>query len=280
VLVTRRAALNAVLAGGVGTIVGGGAYGVAYSRHKLQVVRASIAVAKLPPALEGLRIGLMTDLHHSPMVPFRDVVRAADLMMAERPELIVLGGDYVTYGDRRYVAPCAEGLARLSAPAGVYAVLGNHDDDRDMPAALTSNGFTVLRDARTTVMARGERLEIAGIRFWTQRSSDIARILKGSTGPLMLIAHDPRRLKEAAELGVDVVLSGHTHGGQVDLPLFGPIAARKFPVIAGIGRTDDTTIFVSRGVGTVYVPYRFHCPPDVAVLTLTASRATRQDEGI
>jgi predicted MPP superfamily phosphohydrolase len=84
----------------------------------------------------------------------------------------------------------------------------------------------------------------------------------------ILLAHDPRRLTEAAALGVPLVLSGHTHGGQVVLPLVGAVAAQKFPVIAGIGRRDRTTMFVSRGVGTIYVPVRINCPPEVAVLTL------------
>ena len=84
----------------------------------------------------------------------------------------------------------------------------------------------------------------------------------------ILLAHDPRRLTEAAALGIPLVLSGHTHGGQVVLPLVGAIAAQKFPVVAGIGRRDRTTMFVSRGVGNVYVPVRINCPPEVAVLTL------------
>lgn len=260
--------LNTLLAGGVGTVIGGGAYGLAYSRHQIQLVRASVPVSGLPLALDGLRIGLITDLHHSEMVPVQDVVRAASLLMTERPELIVLGGDYVTWGDRSYVVPCAEALAQLSAPIGVYAALGNHDDDRDMPAALISNGFEVLRDARTTVIARGERLDLVGLRFWTRRPRDITRLLRGAEGPIILLAHDPRRLNEASALDVGLVLSGHTHGGQVVLPGVGAIAARRFPVVAGIGRRDNTSIFVSRGVGTVYVPYRFNCPPDVAVLTL------------
>jgi uncharacterized protein len=269
-VLTRRAAINAVMAGGVGTVIGAGAYGLAYERHQLQVVRTAVPVSGLPPALDGLRIGLITDLHHSQMVPLEDVQRSAVMMMEEKPDLIILGGDYVTDQDDRYAVPCSEALARLAAPAGVYAVLGNHDDDRDVPAALSSRGFAVLNDARTTVTARGERFDLAGIRFWTQRPRDIARILKGAAGPIVLIAHDPRRLKEAADLDVGLVLSGHTHGGQVNLPLLGPIAARKFPVIAGIGQHGSTSIFVSRGVGTVYVPYRFNCPPDVAVLTLRA----------
>ena len=105
-------------------------------------------------------------------------------------------------------------------------------------------------------------------RYWTQRSRDIARLTRGAQGTVILLAHDPRRLREAAALDVPLVLSGHTHGGQVVLPGIGAIAARKFPVVAGIGRSENTSIYVSRGVGTVYVPYRFNCPPDVSVITL------------
>ena len=269
VIITRRAALNTLLAGSVGTAIGGGAYGLAYSRHQIQVVRASVPVSGLPPGLDGLRIGLITDLHHSEMVPAYDVLRAAALLMAEQPDVIVLGGDYVTWGDRAYVVPCAEALAGLRAPFGVFAALGNHDDDRDMPAALIASGFDVLQDARTVVKARSEQFDLVGLRFWTHRPRDLARLLRGAKGPVMLIAHDPRRLTEAAALDVPLVLSGHTHGGQVVLPGVGAIAARKFPVVAGFGHRDNTSIFVSRGVGTVYVPYRFNCPPDVSVLTLS-----------
>ena len=267
-LVTRRAALNTLMAGGVGTAIGGGAYGLAYSRHNIQVVRTAIPVSGLSPALDGLRIGLITDLHHSEMVPAQDVVRARTLMMAERPDLIVLGGDYVTWGDRTYVVPCSEALAGLSAPFGVYAVVGNHDDDRDMPAALMVNGYEVLRDARTTVQIRGERIDLVGVRYWTRRAREIARLIRGARSTVILLAHDPRRLDEAAALDIPLVLSGHTLGGQVVLPVLGAIAAKKFPVVAGTGRRENTSIFVSRGVGTVYVPYRLNCPPDVSVITL------------
>jgi predicted MPP superfamily phosphohydrolase len=269
VIVSRRAALNTLVAGGVGTLVGGGAYGLAYSRHQIRLVRASIPVSGLPPALDGLRVGLVTDLHHSEMVPAQDVRRACELVMAERPDLIVLGGDYVTWGDRSYVVPCAEALGSLQAPLGVFAALGNHDDDRDMAAALASNGFEVLRDAHTSLKARGETIDMVGLRFWTMRPRDVARVLRGTGSTTILIAHDPRRLTEAAALNVPLVLSGHTHGGQVVLPGIGALAARKFPVVSGAASRENTSIFVSRGVGTVYVPYRFNCPPDVAILTLS-----------
>jgi hypothetical protein len=85
---------------------------------------------------------------------------------------------------------------------------------------------------------------------------------------VLLLAHDPRRLTEAAVLGIPAVLSGHTHGGQIVLPGLGAIAARKFPVRAGNGERGATSIFVSRGIGTVYVPVRINCPPEVALVTL------------
>jgi predicted MPP superfamily phosphohydrolase len=196
---------------------------------------------------------------------------AVQALLAEDVDLIVLGGDYVTWGGgraRRFVTPAAESLAPLKARHGVFAVLGNHDDDHDMPAALAKNGFTVLRDARTRIPVRGEPLDLAGIRFWTRKAADIARVIKGASSNLILLAHNPARLPEATNLTVPLVLSGHTHGGQIVLPGLGAVAAREFPVVEGVARRDATTIFVSRGVGTVYIPIRLNCPPEVAVLTL------------
>src|SRR5439155_17617900 len=210
----------------------------------------------------------LTDIHRSASVSHEDVTRAVTAIMAERPDLIVLGGDYVTWGDAEYVGPSAEALSPLQAPNGVFAILGNHDNDHDMPQALVRNQFEVLRDARTRVTIRGESLDLIGIRFWTRRTADIARLTRGSAPATVLLAHDPRRLTEAAQLSIPLVLSGHTHGGQVVLPIIGAVAATKFPVVAGIARRDRTTMFVSRGVGTIYVPVRVNCPPEVAVLTL------------
>ena len=158
-----------------------------------------------------------------------------ELALSTQPDLIVLGGDYVTFGDRDFVEPVAELLAPLRAPNGVFAILGNHDDDREMPAALARKGITVLKDQRTRVVIRGDALEIAGIRFWTRRPADIARVLKGADDPVLLLAHDPRRLTEAAALNVPAVLSGHTHGGQVVLPGLGARGARAVPRRRGTG---------------------------------------------
>jgi predicted MPP superfamily phosphohydrolase len=265
---TRRAAIKGVLATAIGGFSGAVGYGVAYERHRIGVTEATLDVSGLSPALEGLRIGLLTDIHHSLLVPADDVTSAVELTRSMNPDLIVLGGDYVTFGDREFVEPVAELLSPLRAPNGVFAILGNHDDDREMPAALMRKGITVLKDQRTRVVIRGEALELAGIRFWTRRPSDIAKVLKGAQDSVLLLAHDPRRLVEAAGLNVPAVLSGHTHGGQIVLPGVGAIARARFPIVAGSGRRDSTTIFVSRGVGTVYVPVRINCPPEVALITL------------
>jgi predicted MPP superfamily phosphohydrolase len=270
-VISRRAALKAIAAGTGAAIAGVGAYGYFDERHQLHVERADVRIVGLPSSLAGLRLGFLTDVHCSRWTTAEDVGRAAARLNDERPDLIALGGDYVTWGDRQYVHPSAEALAGLTAPHGVFAILGNHDDDRDMPAALAAQHITVLRDARTRLSINGEALDLVGIRFWTKRYTDIAPLLRKAAAATILLAHDPRRLTEAAALNVPFALSGHTHGGQVVLPLAGPVAARKFPVIAGIGTRDKTTMFVSRGVGTVYVPVRINCPPEVAVLTLRSA---------
>jgi len=264
----RRTFLKGLLGLGVGALTGTAAYGYAYERHRVAVTRADLAVPRLPPGLAGFRIALLTDVHRSETVDRPFVERAVDLALDAAPDLVVLGGDFVSWADRRYMGDVAEALGRLWAPHGVFAVLGNHDDDRVMPAALARNGVTVLRDARARLVVSGERLDLIGLRYWTRDPESLARIARGAAPGTILLAHDPRRLRAAAGLGIPLVLSGHTHGGQVLVPGLGAIAARKFPVVYGTGRDRDTVIFVSRGIGTVYVPVRFNCPPEVAVLTL------------
>jgi len=272
--ITRRTVIKAALGTALGSAAGGALYGMGYERHQIGMTEAELPVTGLPDALDGLRIGFVTDVHHSLLVPESDVARAVDITLSARPDMIVLGGDYVTFGDRDYVGPVAELLGTLRAPQGVFAILGNHDDDKDMPAALAAKGFTVLKDQRTDVTIRGEMLSLVGIRFWTRRAATIARLSKGAPGTTILLAHDPRRLVEAADLNVPGVLSGHTHGGQVVLPGVGAIARRSFPVLAGRGQRKGTSIFVSRGVGTVYVPIRINCPPEVALVTLRSHQTS------
>jgi len=266
--IERRDFLRGCAAAGIGAIAGAASHGFLYERYHVEVTRATLAASGWAEGLAGLRIGFLTDLHRSETVSRELGARAVELLMQERPDLIVLGGDYVTQSDPDYVKPAAEVLSGLSAPSGVFAVLGNHDDDHDMAAALNAAGISVLRDARTQIRVRGEPLDLVGIRYWTHRLDEIARLLRGASPNVALLAHTPRRLIEAATLAIPVVISGHTHGGQIVVPGIGPIAARGFPVIAGPGKRENTVIFVSRGVGTVYLPVRLNCPPEVVILTI------------
>ena len=260
--------LRGLGAAAVGTAVGTATHGYLYERHHPLVTQETLPVLGWPEPLRGFRIGFLTDLHRSATVSHELIGHAVAALMAHTPDLIVVGGDYVTNRDRRYVQPAAEALRGLAAPHGVFAVLGNHDDERDVPGALVQAGFEVLKDARTRVEVRGEAVDIAGLRYWTHRVTDIARVIRGASPNLVMVAHTPKRLVEAAALSVPLLLSGHTHGGQIVLPGLGPIAAREFPVIAGAARRENTAVFVSRGVGTVYLPVRINCPPEVAVLRI------------
>jgi uncharacterized protein len=271
---TRRDVLKGLAAVSVGTASGAAAHGYLYGRHHIELTRTVLGVARLPHALAGLRIGFMTDLHRSATVSHELIESAAGLLMREKPDLVILGGDYVTWGgdkrsgDRYFVEPAADAVRGLSAPLGVFGVLGNHDDDRSMPAAMARRGIEILKDARTRLSVRGEALDLIGLRYWTTRGPDIANLARGAAAASVLLAHNPSRLKEAAALSLPLMLSGHTHGGQIVLPGLGAVAARNFPIVSGVGQRGRTTAFVSRGVGTVYVPIRINCPPEVAILTL------------
>jgi predicted MPP superfamily phosphohydrolase len=272
---SRRAVLRIATGVAAGLFVGEAAYGSFYERHHLGVTRADVPCVDLSPALDGLRIGLITDTHHSAFTSLPFIERAVSLLQAETPDMIVLGGDYVTRHDRRYIGDGAMPFARMDAALGVFGVLGNHDDSINVPRALRRAGVTVLNDARTRLSIRGETVDLVGLNYWTRTLADVRRVARGSAPFTIMLAHDPRRLREAAALGMPLVLSGHTHGGQVSLPLLGPIAAQKYPVAEGLGRDRNTALFVSRGVGTVLVPCRIDCPPEVAVLTLRqATRST------
>jgi uncharacterized protein len=262
----RRAFLRVLTAAGTGAVVGGASWGL-HERLQVSITRATLPVHELPGAFAGFKIALLTDLHRSGLVPADLIAEAAAVTMREQPDLIVLCGDYITHFDTRFAGPVADALSALSAPAGVVAVMGNHDDERVMPAALARRGIRVLREDRLRLTKGGDSVDFIGIGYWTQRASKIQPLIDRAALPV-LVAHDPRRLTEAHALGIPLVLSGHTHGGQVVVPPFGPLNRFRFPIVAGSLRRDDTLLFVSRGIGTIYLPIRINCPPEVAILTL------------
>lgn len=239
----------------------------------LAIERQQIYLRRLPKALDGLRIVHLSDLHYGPLANLEHLKRAVEAANDLRPDLIALTGDYISH-DRAYAAPCAELVGHLRARYGVYAVLGNHDHWTD--AALISDLFRA--EGIRMLVNEGMRLDIDDSSFWLAGVDDkmvgledLPLALAGSVdGEFKLVlAHNPIILRRAARAGVDLVLSGHTHGGQVTLRSEKSRTGRpRRRLLRGLARSGNTQIYVSRGLGTVVLPIRYGCPPEVSLLEL------------
>ena len=239
----------------------------------LAIERQQIFLRRLPKALDGLRVVQLTDLHYGPLTNLEHLKRSVQAANDLRPDLIALTGDYIS-ADRGYAAPCAELLGHLRARYGVYAVLGNHDHWTD--AQLITDLFQA--EGIHMLINEGRRVDIAGASFWLAGVDDkmvgledLPLALAGSLDHefRLVLAHNPVVLRRAARAGVDLVLSGHTHGGQVTLrPEKGRSGRTRRRLLRGLARRGNTQIYVSRGIGTVVLPIRYGCPPEVSLLDL------------
>ncbi|MGH7528682.1 MAG: metallophosphoesterase [Gemmatimonadales bacterium] len=270
-----RAALLATLV----VMVASALWGFWLEPASLRVQEVDMPVAW--PSPRPLRVAVLSDLHVG--APYHGVRRLRDTVArtnATRPELICILGDFVTTGvvGGSFVPPepIAAELQALRAPAGVVAVLGNHDSSFDGPRverALTDAGIRVLEDTAIRLTTASGPIWIAGVSDpWTGRD-DVRRAVSAVTddkAPVILIAHNPRAFRYAPERVV-LTLAGHTHGGQVRLPLIGaPIADLRFRrgYAAGHVIEGNRHLFVSTGIGTSTLPVRFGVPPTIFVLTL------------
>ncbi|WP_207950083.1 metallophosphoesterase [Nocardioides ochotonae] len=226
----------------------------------------------LPPGWDGTRVVLLTDLHVGAVRGRAWVEQAVEMVNAEDPDLVVLAGDLVD-GRERYTGPDLAPLADLDAPLGVVAVSGNHEMETGDAAAYLERweelGITVLRNERVVLTRGGDEISIAGIHDETgtgDLAPDPDAALAGADpgGVTVLVAHEPRQL--VADAGVDVQLSGHTHGGQ--LWPFGWLVALQQPTLAGVDEVDGVTVVTSRGFGTSGPPVRTGAAPEITVVTL------------
>lgn len=241
--------------------------------YRLTIEHQQIYLRRLPKVFDGLRIVQLSDIHHSPFTSREQIARAVQTANNLQPDLIALTGDYISK-ERRYAAPCAELLGKLQARRGVFAVLGNHDHWTD--AALITDLFRA--EGITVLVNQGMRFEKEGDAFWLAGvddtmvgMEDLPLALAGSREDefKLLLAHNPIILRRAARAGVDLVLSGHTHGGQVNLRPERNAAGRpRRRLLKGLARQGETQIYVTRGLGTVVLPVRFGCPPEVSLLEL------------
>lgn len=241
--------------------------------YRLTIEHHQIYLRRLPRALDGFRIVQLSDIHHSPFTSSKQIERAVQTANSLQPDIVALTGDYISK-ERRYAAPCAELLGKLRARHGVYAVLGNHDHWTD--AALITDLFRA--EGITVLVNQGMRFEKNGAAFWLAGVDDtmvgledLPLALAGSRDDEMklLLAHNPIILRRAARERVDLVLSGHTHGGQVKLMSDRNTSTRpRRRVLKGLASEGETQIYVTRGLGTVVLPVRFGCPPEVSLLEL------------
>ena len=241
--------------------------------YRLTIEHQQVYLRRLPKALDGFRIVQLSDIHHSRFTSRQIIERAVQTATSLQPDIIALTGDYISK-ERAYAAPCAEILGKLRARHGVYAVLGNHDHWTD--AALITDLFRA--EGITVLINQGMRFEKNGAAFWLAGVDDtmvgledLPLAMAGSSEDEMklLLAHNPIILRRAARVGVDLVLSGHTHGGQVSLISDRNAAARpRRRVLKGLASEGETQIYVTRGLGTVVLPVRFGCPPEVSLLEL------------
>lgn len=247
-------------------------------------LREPVALSRWwPPGRPSLRIGVIADLHACwPLMTAGRIERIAARLLAARPDLVLLPGDFVSThtGFVRAIAiePIAAALRKLAAAVPTFAVLGNHDwyyDGERVTAALRRTGISVLRNGATRVAIGGGDLWIAGLDdAWTGRA-DLERTLRGvdATAPAILLSHVPDPFRDLPP-EVALTVAGHTHGGQVCVPGYGPLRTvtrlpRRFAY--GLNQEHGRHLYVSGGVGTSALPVRFARPPEIALLTLAGS---------
>lgn len=262
------------------TLVGAaGAIGVlpatAKADHPLpRPERVTFDVPGLDPAHDGLRVAQLSDLHVGPRTP-AEVVRAAiEEANAFQPDLVVLTGDYLCHNPRE-VLTMREQLGGLTAPT--VAVLGNHDvwtDPAGAADALRGLGYEVLENAWTTVRLHGAPLPIVGVGDRLTRREDVPRAMRGlpSDAAPLVLAHAPRSADTLRTLGRPLLcLSGHTHGGQINLPILTPLFLHGVvhePYVRGAYRVGDVSLYVNRGIGMSGIRVRINSPPEVTLATL------------
>jgi predicted MPP superfamily phosphohydrolase len=258
-----------------GTIAAAG-LGVAVSLRQRPRVRAvDVFIADLPAAFDGYRIAQISDLHCGPFASER---RVADWVAAVNrldADLVAVTGDLITSGPE-YVSVVTAALGKLTARDGVFAAMGNHDyftEGDTVAEGLANAGLTVLRNRGVTIRRGEAPLYVAGVDdTWTHRH-DLGAALAARPGaaPVVLLAHDPALYPEAVDRGVDLTLSGHTHGGQIGLPGLAHrfnLARVMTRFTTGTYRSGKSTLYVNRGLGTTGPPVRLAVAPEIAVLTL------------
>jgi predicted MPP superfamily phosphohydrolase len=260
--------------------VPGAAFAASYGLFEAawaEVVRVTLPLPHLPHVFSGTKVAFLADIHHGPFTSLefvRSVIRAT---LSLEPDLIVLGGDY-SLKDSKYIHPCFRELAALRAPMGVYGVLGNHDYWHGLDE--TREGFamadiTELTNRGVWLERGGYRFRLAGVDDLWYGHVDVQSALADakSDDACLLISHNPDVAERLCDPRVGLMLSGHTHGGQVVFPTdYAPYVSSHYgqKYLRGVCEAPVTTVYVSRGLGCMGAPVRFCSRPELSLITLTS----------
>ena len=277
-----RASAPAAAAGTV-ALVGDG---MIFEANRPQLVSIDVPLSHLAETWDGFRIAQLSDLHYDDYFSVVPLRKAIEIVNGLKPDLAVLTGDFVTDpGGRKHrlsaaraakaIEPCAQLLAQIRAGSGTLAALGNHDvrtDAAHITDVLQSQGIPILRNQSVPLEREGKRLWLAGVDDVLDGRPNLEAALRGipPAEPIVLLAHEPDWADYVARHPVDLQLSGHSHGGQIRFPLIGapylPPLARRYPW--GLRKIGPLALYTSAGIGTIRVPIRLNCPPEITLITL------------
>ncbi len=284
---SRRVFLKAGLCGAAGLAL----YAGEFERHWIEITRHEVALRGLPAAFDGMRIAQISDIHMDDFTEPIFLRHAIKLINREKPDAVFMTGDFVTalmaekriprHFDRETAEQCAGILTGLECKS-LYASLGNHDHGvgaHQVTSALQSSGINVLRNTCVPIERGGSRFWLAGIEdplagHPKPELAIPASIRNVPNEPVILLCHGPdyadSLLQEPPGQAIDFMLSGHSHGGQVRLPFLGalvlPPLGRKY--VEGFFNLGRLQLYVNRGLGTIGLPFRFDCPPEITIFTL------------
>jgi len=272
--ITRRKFWTRAALGAAAVSAAGAGYPLLEAKW-CRLTRRTIAVPRLPASFRGLSVAFLSDVHHGRHVGLDYIRGVVDWTNSLKPDLVLLGGDYVSHSPR-YIAPVCEALGKLRARLGRFAVLGNHDHWESASQcceALDGHGLERIDNRGVWLRRGGDRLRIAGVGdLWTD-AQYLGTALEGvhEGDATILLSHNPDFAEYTDDSRVSLMLSGHTHGGQVVAPGLGALVlpskfGRKYA--GGLAQGRAFPVYVGRGLGTSGPPVRFYCRPEIVLLTL------------
>ena len=262
------------------------AYGLLYERTEIETTYLPIMLRRLPKSFEGFRIVQISDIHVGPFMPAVDIRRCVGMVNQLKPDLVALTGDFVTW-EASPEAAVVEALSGLKAPYGIFGCLGNHETWAHVEDSITrlfaERGTKILRLENAAIESAGERLNLIGVdyqsrtRFGPTRDGFVREYLEGVERLMLpgavniLLSHNPNTFDRAADLGIDLSLAGHTHGGQISFEYISPHLSPARLItsyVRGWFQKGESQLYVNRGIGTIFAPVRFGAPPEITVYEL------------